>query len=747
MMTLARNAFGLLLIGLACCAPKITDENGHGHAESVLAVFAAEQSTPFILESAGFEQVGLLFAGEETPSLRLRSDGQWSAPIRAQVTWREGELGVARLLLDTEHDALQVVNGRDFAEIQVELYAEQEAQPAWPLAREMPLASDTLVTDAGGLRTLRQLALPDWIITREGWGARDPSRVCGEPHTPRYITIHHTVTPTVDSVAPAARVRGIQAYHIDSNGWCDVGYHFIVGQDGRVYQGRSSELRTGAHAGGANTDNLGVSLLGTFTEDVPSDTMFYGAANIVRWISNTYNVDLTRDWLKGHREWGSTSCPGDQLFARLDRIIAEASTTDPGPEPDPDPDPDPDPEPSETYDAEIDVVLIGLTDRLSEGDSIAIVDAVPGEAFEATIALTNRSTTDLTGVELSYRLEVPYALARDYRIETDAPAYDRTSWGTDASDSDPNNPARGLLGGGGWLHFGEMAPGETKRVVITLEGSSVSADAVSPAFLRGWLRRAEGVYDLHEQWDQFPLTDQIGRHIRDDARFDTLSPWAWDFAGDLGFEGWTSCGQEPLGLGEGTLSLAAAGCAESPDWTAIDASRFDQIVVQTISDEAQTMWIQWGNGDGDPSAEVEFSIGSGTQTIVVPVGSVSAWSGIVQTVRVGYSAAAAQQTGAVELDAFWAQDAITSISTGPGYSSVEPVELSGFVSQEPDPEPDTGVDSEPDVGADASAADGGTSTYRSSAGCAVTGGPLPPFSLLAASAFGLLILRRRSSRI
>lgn len=740
---MARTIFGLLLLGLAACAPTIGNENGQGHAESVLAVFAAEQDTPFIVESEGFEQVGLLFAGAETPSLRLRANGEWTDSVAAQVTWREGELGVARLLLGQQYDAVEIVNGALFEEIQVELYLQQQAQPAWPLAREMPLASDTQAVDSNGLRTARHALLPDWIITREGWGARDPSRVCGEPHTPRYITIHHTVTPTVDSVAPAARVRGIQAYHIDSNGWCDVGYHFIVGQDGRVYQGRSSELRTGAHAGGANTDNLGVSLLGTFTDDVPSDSMFYGTANVVRWISDTYNVELTRDWLKGHREWGSTSCPGDQLFARLDRVIAEASTTDPGPEPDP----DPDPVPTETYDAEIDVVLIGLTDRLTEGESTAIVDTVPGEAFEATIALTNRSTTDLTGVEVSYRLEVPYALARDYIIETDAPAYDRTSWSVDASDADPNNPARDFLGGGGWLQFGEIAPSETKRVVISLEGSSVSVDAASPAYLRGWLRRAEGVYDLHEQWDQFPLNDQIGRHIRDEARFDTLSPWAWDFGGDLGFEGWMSCGEQALRVSDGALSVAASGCAESPEWTAIDAARFDQVVLQIVADDPQTMRLQWVDGEGGPAAHAEFAIETGEQTLVVPVGTVAAWSGLVQSILVDFSAPAAQQTGAVAIDAVWVQHSGTSLSTGPGFSSVEPVELLGSDGPEPNPtpEPDAGVNPPFDVGTDVTRGD--TSTiHQSNAGCSSVRSSSPVRGHFV-MAFGLILVRRSRRRV
>ncbi len=40
-----------------------------------------------------------------------------------------------------------------------------------------------------------------------------------------YLFIHHTVTPEEDNLDDcAARVRSIQDYHMDTNGWSDIGY-------------------------------------------------------------------------------------------------------------------------------------------------------------------------------------------------------------------------------------------------------------------------------------------------------------------------------------------------------------------------------------------------------------------------------------------------------------------------------------------------------------------------------------------
>ena len=45
---------------------------------------------------------------------------------------------------------------------------------------------------------------------------------------------------------------GIQDWHINGNGWCDIGYSFLVGGDGNIYEGRGWD-EIGAHTGGFNS--------------------------------------------------------------------------------------------------------------------------------------------------------------------------------------------------------------------------------------------------------------------------------------------------------------------------------------------------------------------------------------------------------------------------------------------------------------------------------------------------------------
>jgi hypothetical protein len=165
------------------------------------------------------------------------------------------------------------------------------------------------------------------IVTREEWGAsrgtcssRDGAR--------RRISIHHTETGSVD---PARQLRSIQSYH-RSKGWCDVGYHFLVGADGRIYEGRPVEL-LGAHVRDNNSGNLGISFIGCFdardcaTPTTITDAMIENAGRLVGTLADLYGITVSSSTVRGHRDQVSTSCPGDALYARLGDIVSIGQTS------------------------------------------------------------------------------------------------------------------------------------------------------------------------------------------------------------------------------------------------------------------------------------------------------------------------------------------------------------------------------------------------------------------------------------
>ncbi|XP_010726617.1 N-acetylmuramoyl-L-alanine amidase [Meleagris gallopavo] len=158
------------------------------------------------------------------------------------------------------------------------------------------------------------------IIPRCMWGAR-PYRGTPRPLSPPLgsIYIHHTFVPSAPcrSFAACARdMRSMQLFHQDTRGWDDIGYSFVVGSDGYLYQGRGWHW-VGAHTRGHNTKGYGVGYVGNFSASLPDPE----AIALVRdglipcavragWLHQNYT-------LHGHRQMVNTSCPGDALFQEI----------------------------------------------------------------------------------------------------------------------------------------------------------------------------------------------------------------------------------------------------------------------------------------------------------------------------------------------------------------------------------------------------------------------------------------------
>jgi hypothetical protein len=155
------------------------------------------------------------------------------------------------------------------------------------------------------------------VVPRSAWGAA----ALRDNHDPmagvRRITVHHTAElPAMSTRTDMELVKGVQRFHQDDRGWADIGYHYLIGRDGRVYQGRELRIQ-GAHAGGGNNaENLGVSVIGDFSDGLPSETTL---TTLERFLVDQMRThDVGPDQLFGHREFKPTACPGDALFAWLE---------------------------------------------------------------------------------------------------------------------------------------------------------------------------------------------------------------------------------------------------------------------------------------------------------------------------------------------------------------------------------------------------------------------------------------------
>jgi Ca2+-binding RTX toxin-like protein len=149
------------------------------------------------------------------------------------------------------------------------------------------------------------------LLPRQAWGALPPEPGMTD-HDISRITIHHAGTAT-GTVGPA-QFRGWQAHHL-SLGWPDLAYHYIVGRDGTLWEGRSW-----TKAGDTDTDydpfgHLLVVVEGFFEVDVPAAGQLETLARIVAYGAGRFGVPVTE--VTGHRDHAATTGPGENLYVHI----------------------------------------------------------------------------------------------------------------------------------------------------------------------------------------------------------------------------------------------------------------------------------------------------------------------------------------------------------------------------------------------------------------------------------------------
>jgi hypothetical protein len=335
----------VLLFACACSEDAVDRDDDHAvdrlvvEGDAIAALFGADGVSDPIHSTEGFRRLGVLWDATEENVLELRTsiDGttwtEWRAPsmVSLEMIAHAGHVDAITVAadagsIDTDplalHYQLRVPAGRATPTfITVEPLADIPAR----------VPDDTTFADLDAQEEIGEIAAVSrptpigavTIHTRADWGAKPP-RCASGTHTPNRATIHHTVTPTNDSMTVPQRLRQIQAFHQNTRGWCDIGYNYLVSRDGRVWRGRGA-LRVGAHVANANTGNIGISFIGTYTSTAPTENQMCQAARLLRRLHADFGgISLDRTDVKGHRQLGSTSCPGGALYNRIDKILRKA---------------------------------------------------------------------------------------------------------------------------------------------------------------------------------------------------------------------------------------------------------------------------------------------------------------------------------------------------------------------------------------------------------------------------------------
>lgn len=166
---------------------------------------------------------------------------------------------------------------------------------------------------------LRYLDCPP-IIPRCLWGAKIPKGIPSRLSPPlHFIYVHHTEVPSRPCLTfkqCSRDMRAMQRFHQEERGWKDIGYSFVVGSDGYMYEGRGW-WRQGSHTRNHNSFGYGVAFIGNYSASLPTrhsmSLVRHRLATcgvIGQFIQANYTV-------QGHRQVVNTTCPGDALYSEI----------------------------------------------------------------------------------------------------------------------------------------------------------------------------------------------------------------------------------------------------------------------------------------------------------------------------------------------------------------------------------------------------------------------------------------------
>jgi hypothetical protein len=284
-------------------------------------------SGPFVALSAGWDEDGTL---PENSRLRISTSKdslEWSAwtdlPIDAHAVETRWQACTPTLFLPagTRFYRLSITTnrlgrGRTMRRIELNFFDPGPTPPVPPPALQEPNAPDACPCDKPA------------VVTRAGWNCPQTNNPGYGYTTVTHLIVHHSAGANTSSDWPAV-VLSIWNSHVNTNGWADIGYNYLIDPQGRLYEGRGGgDNVTGAHFCGTNGGTMGTCMLGTYTSTSVSDTARSMLTRILAWKACGSSINPTgSSWhassarnlnhISGHRDGCATECPGNMTYAEL----------------------------------------------------------------------------------------------------------------------------------------------------------------------------------------------------------------------------------------------------------------------------------------------------------------------------------------------------------------------------------------------------------------------------------------------
>jgi hypothetical protein len=161
-----------------------------------------------------------------------------------------------------------------------------------------------------------------------------------------HTVIHHGASPDTYTDGYAV-VRSYWNYHVNSLGWSDIGYNYLIDKFGNLFIGRknanylTSDVR-GSHAGNSNAKSIGVNFLGNGDVTQPTTAQLNKLYTLLAWwykrkaLDPLSSADIIlqsggngiKSRICGHKDVniGGTACPGTTIYGLLGTIRTQTAS-------------------------------------------------------------------------------------------------------------------------------------------------------------------------------------------------------------------------------------------------------------------------------------------------------------------------------------------------------------------------------------------------------------------------------------
>ena len=105
-------------------------------------------------------------------------------------------------------------------------------------------------------------------------------------------------------------VEDVRRWHVQGNGWKDIGYHYLIGIDGECWKGRDESV-VGAHVSGFNKYSIGVCYVGGLdVTGKPKDTRTQKQKQTMYFLLKELKSRYPNAVILGHHDlFNGKACP------------------------------------------------------------------------------------------------------------------------------------------------------------------------------------------------------------------------------------------------------------------------------------------------------------------------------------------------------------------------------------------------------------------------------------------------------